>query len=243
MVSGTRSLRSRLPPGVRVCLRALRRWPRPRWGSLRRNVPFSANYGFERGTPVDRVYIVDFLHQHGGSIAGRVLEVKDTDFTGMGGDRVTSSDVLDIDADNPRATVVADLGEQGSLGVERFDCIVLTQVLQLVPDTGTALRNLYDALAPGGTLLITVPCVSVVVAEINDIWRWTPAGFAVELGRHLPPDACRVSGAGTLMSSVAFLYGLAAEELRGRDLAPPDPAYPLLVGAVVRKPAAPTTGR
>ena len=29
----------------------------PRWGNLRRTVPFSSTYGFERGTPIDRHYL------------------------------------------------------------------------------------------------------------------------------------------------------------------------------------------
>ena len=47
-------------------------------------------------------------------------------------------------------------GRSGSLPAERFDCVILTQVLQfLAPEQ--ALRNVWASIAPGGTLLITVP--------------------------------------------------------------------------------------
>ena len=43
---------------------------------------------------------------------------------------------------------------QGGLGNERFDLIVSSEVLEYVPDEMRALRNLCDALRPGGALLI-----------------------------------------------------------------------------------------
>ena len=99
--------------------------------SLRRTRPVSAYWGFDRGMPVDRVYIERFLERHAADIRGRVLEVEDAEYTRTcGGTRVTTSDVLDVDPANERATVVADLGEAGSLPPERFDCAIVTQTLQ-----------------------------------------------------------------------------------------------------------------
>src|SRR5215210_6981680 len=60
------------------------------WGTLRRTRPLSANYGLERGTPVDRVYIERFLKTHAEDIHGRVLEIRDPRYTrAFGNDRVT----------------------------------------------------------------------------------------------------------------------------------------------------------
>jgi SAM-dependent methyltransferase len=228
--------RRRVPVRWQRRLRFLRRWPRARWGNLRRRRPFSENYGLDRGTPVDRLYIESFLKTHAHFIRGRVLEVKNSDYTMQFGDRrVITADVLDIDPSNREATVVADLGVPGALPDARFDCILLNQTLQLIPDTGAAVRNCWSALVPGGTLLITVPTVSIVIERINDLWRWTPAGFAIELGRHLQPESFAVTGFGTLPSTLAFLHGLAAEELPSDCLDPADAEYPLIVGAVIRK--------
>ena len=49
--------------------RKLTAWPpvgHVRFGSLRRLTPFSDEYGFDRGTPIDRHYIDDFLDRHAG---------------------------------------------------------------------------------------------------------------------------------------------------------------------------------
>src|SRR6188474_1081890 len=83
---------------------------RPAWmGTLRRVTPLSSEWGFERGTPVDRYYIERFLRRHSADIRGRVLEVKDSAYSEKFGTGVTQQDVLDINRDNPRATIIADL--------------------------------------------------------------------------------------------------------------------------------------
>src|ERR1044071_3976677 len=81
-----------------------------RWGDLRRTSSIGGGWGFERGTPVDRDYIEDFLRERASDIAGHVLEVKDAAYTRQfGGERVTESAVLDVDPQNPDATIVTDL--------------------------------------------------------------------------------------------------------------------------------------
>src|SRR5215216_119227 len=60
-----------------------RRAPRRpvRLGSLGRPRPISEQWGYDRGTPVDRWYIERFLQEHRADITGRVLEVKDSGYT------------------------------------------------------------------------------------------------------------------------------------------------------------------
>jgi SAM-dependent methyltransferase len=186
---------------------------------------------------VDRVYIERFLRTHSALIRGRVMEVKSGEYAeNYGGDRVSAIDVLDIDPSNPLATVVADLGQADSLPRDQFDTILLNQTLQLVPDHAAAIRNCWAALAPGGTLLLTVPTVSTVIERINDLWRWTPLGLEIDLAKQLPAGSFRVEGHGCLPATIAFLHGLSAEEVGRRYLDPFDPEYPLIVSAVVTKP-------
>src|SRR4051795_13191549 len=87
--------RRRTTPEQRAKLRRLAQWPPVggvRLGSLKRTRPISRNYGWERGTPVDRFYIDAFLAKHAPDVRGRVLEIGDDDYTrGYGGDQVTSS--------------------------------------------------------------------------------------------------------------------------------------------------------
>ena len=216
----------------------LLRWPKPRWGNLRRREPFSARAGFDRGTPVDRRYLEAWLERHAAEVRGCVLEVRDRRYTRrFGGDDVTESVVVDIHERNPSATLIADIGERNSLPAGRFDCIVLTQTLQLIPDVDAALANVSQALAPGGTAFVTVETItgSAFNEGVPDLWRWTPAGLEVTLARACPELEATVEGFGTLTAAIAFLHGLAAEELSPRDLEPTDPRYVIVTCARLRK--------
>jgi peptidoglycan/xylan/chitin deacetylase (PgdA/CDA1 family) len=212
---------------------------RPRWGNLRRLRPFSDEFGFDRGTPVDRVYIERFLEAHRACIFGDVLEVQEPGYTRRyGGIRVRREHVVDIDAGNPRATIVADLCAPGSLPAAAYDCAIVTETLQLLADEHAALRNLHHALRPGGTLLLTIPCLSRQDPEAveSDRWRMLPLGLAERLARACPDAEIHVEGHGNLLASIAFLAGLAAEELRPAELDADDAAFPLIACARLTKP-------
>ena len=76
------AFRSALRHAARKLRVHLRRSPLGvRFGSLRKLSPVSRNFGFERGTPVDRYYIEAFLAQCSGDVRGRVLEVADNSYT------------------------------------------------------------------------------------------------------------------------------------------------------------------
>lgn len=230
---------ARVPTGWKRRARALTaRWPRVRWGNLRRLEPFCDDYGSTRGTPVDRVYIERFVAHHAEALHGRVLEVKEDAYaSAVGGAAVSRVDVVDIEPGNRRATIIADLGQPHALPSDAYEAIVLTQTLQLIPHPEAVLRNLERALVAGGTALVTVPTVSVVNSAVNDLWRWSPQGFVVLLEQVVPALDADVVGRGNLLTSVGFLEGVAAEELPAWAFARDDPRYPMLVTARLRRPA------
>ena len=209
-----------------------------RWGSLRRTTPFSRSWGYERGTPIDRVYIEDFLKRHAEDVQGACLEILNADYTDrFGAARVTSADILDIDPANTSATIVADLGESDSLPAERFDCVIFTQTLHLIFDMETAVANVWRALAPGGVLLLTVPALGRHEARKgfhSDRWRVTKTGLEWLL-TGLSNGRADITTYGNVLSCAAFLYGLAAEELRQEELQTFDREFPLIVAARVLK--------
>jgi SAM-dependent methyltransferase len=228
-------------PARVLAKRILRRQAPVWWGNLRRRRPFSDDWGFDRGLPIDRFYLESFLAVFAEVIRGRVLEVAEPLYTRrFGGDRVTSSDVLDIDISNEAATIVADLAVPGSLPAGRFDCAIVTQTLQYVDDPVAAVSNLSQALAGGGTLLLVVPCMSRLDPEQRhvDRWRFTPLGLEDLVRRGCPDGELDVRGYGNVLASTAFLMGLAADELRPAELEDVDPDFPLVACARVRKPAA-----
>jgi hypothetical protein len=101
---------------------------RVNFGDLRRLTPISRAFGFERGQPVDRHYIEQFLAQHAADIHGRVLEIGDDHYMRhFGGDRVQQADVLDLPREDGQATIVADLQEADHIPGAAFDCIIFTR--------------------------------------------------------------------------------------------------------------------
>jgi hypothetical protein len=103
------------------------------FGSLRQTTPIGGRRGFDRGRPIDRYYIENFLRRHADDIRGRVLEFHGNSYTKkIGGNRVTKSDVLNVEEHNPKSTFVGDLATAHHVPANAFDCIVMTQVLQTV---------------------------------------------------------------------------------------------------------------
>ena len=206
-----------------------------RWGTLRRLRPFSVHYGRDRGEPVDRRYIAAFMTAHADVIRGDVLEVREPLYAARAGSAVGQIHVVDIDSANRQATLIADLTVVGSLPASSYDCAIVTQTLQFLADVDASIANLRQALRPGGTLLLTVPCLSKVdhEAPASDYWRWTPAGLKVLLERGFPGDLVHVEGRGNVLASVAFLMGLAQEDLREEELGFEDSRFPLVACARV----------
>jgi SAM-dependent methyltransferase len=212
---------------------ALRRRRRPiLLGSLGSTAPLSEAWGYDRGLPVDRWYIERFLEGHRADITGRVLEVKDSGYTERYGRDVSASAVLDIDASNERATHVADLAAADSLPSNKFDCFVLTQTLQYVYDLRAALGHAHRVLSRGGVLLVTVPVASrVCEPPLTDYWRFTPLALKRLLEEAFGEGAVTVHAHGNVLAQLAFLKGMAAEDLSPHELAEDDGRFPLTVCA------------
>jgi len=234
----------RLPSSVRRWIRAQRhryrlQWPRlgrVDFGGLRRLTPVSRAFGFDRGLPIDRYYIERFLAAHAEDIRGRVLEIGDDRYTRQfGGSRVTQSDVLHVVAGNPQATIVADLTRADDVPSESFDCILCTQTLQMIVDVEAALRHLARMLRQGGVLLTTSNGINRIcrregVDAWGEYWRFTTQSAHRLFGRAFAPAHVQAVAYGNVLAAVAFLHGLAAEELTPAELDYQDADFEVLIG-------------
>lgn len=212
-----------------------------RWGSLRRLEPVSRQFGLDRGLSVDRHYIERFLATHSLDIRGHVLEVGGDTYTRrFGGSRVTQADVLHVEEDNPSATIVADLTDAAGIPDNSFDCLILTQTLPFIYDLHAAVRTVYRILKPGGVVLATLPGISQIsrfdMDRWGDYWRFTSLSTRRLFAEAFPEDRIRVEAHGNVLAAVAFLHGLAAEELTEAELAHRDPDYEVLIAARAVKP-------
>lgn len=224
---------------------AARRLGTPRTGSvdfgdLRRTTPISRVFGLDRGRPIDRYYIESFLGEHARSIRGRVLEIGDATYTQrFGGDRVTRSDVLHATGEGEGATIVADLTHAPEIADAAFDCIIITQTLQFTFHMQDMVAELRRILAPGGTVLCTVPGISQIsrydMERWGDYWRLTTRSarelFEVAFG----PADVEVRAYGNVLAATAFLHGLATSELTPAELDACDDDYQVIVAVAARK--------
>lgn len=219
---------------IGVWLRRIRRPAIP--GVFRSTSPLSNSWGNDRGTPVDRYYIERFLSAHRQDITGRTLEVHDSRYTERFGTGVTKADVLDIETENKEATLVADLSVADQIPSETFDCFILTQTLQYIFDTRAAIKNASRLLRPGGVLLLTVPSVSRIdPVSRGEYWRFTPASCKRLLAEPFGLENISVKGYGNVMTCVAFLQGMAYEELSQKELTMNDDAFPLVISVRATK--------
>ncbi len=213
-------------------------WPRVGrvdFGSLRKLVPISTLFALDRGFPVERYYIEKFLAQHAGDIRGRVLEMGDSFYTDkFGGGCVTGSDVMSV-VDVPGATIVADLTDAGQVADGTFDCIILTQTLQMIYKFESAVRELSRILAPGGVLLVTTHGISRVgrhegVDFWGEYWRFTSQSARRLFAGCFGESNVRIEGYGNVLAACAALHGLASEELTADELDTYDPCFDVIIG-------------
>jgi SAM-dependent methyltransferase len=204
-----------------------------RFGHLRRLTPLSRAWGFDRGLPIDRNYIESFLALESEHVRGRVLEVGDNAYTRkFGADRVGTSDVLHVNAGAPHATITGDLTRADHIASNSFDCIILTQTLQLIYDTRAAIKTLHRILAPRGVLLVTVPGITPIGDQEwmrHWYWNFTARSAQRAFGEQFGTEAVSVAAYGNVLTAIGFLHGLAAEELTEEEKAYRDENYEVVI--------------
>ena len=208
--------------GIRRIARMLRRGFRVARGRLllARGVrPASRTFGYERGQPIHRYYVQRFFQGHAGAIRGRCLEFHDPGYLRTyGNGRPSRIDVLDLSADNPHATIVADLTRPNGIPSDSFDCIVCVHVLHLVYEADAFTRELHRLLAPGGTLFLAVPGTSMIDPNWTEYRRWTSLGVQTLLGQFFRVSDIVVEAYGNSLSAAAEMRGLAADEIAPWEL-------------------------
>lgn len=206
------------------------------FGQLRRLEPFGRHFGEDRGLALDRHYIEAFVGAHDADVRGDVLEIGDDTYTRrFGANRVRRSDVLNVRADQPRATIVADLSDAPQIPDASFDTLIVTQTLHLIYDPQAAVRTMHRILRPGGVLLLTVPGITQVphgtVWAHTWFWAFTALSINRMLSERFGGDMVAVQHYGNVLSAAAMLYGLSADDLTPDELDACDPDYPVIIGA------------
>lgn len=249
--------------------KALQRYKRlchpPKWHNLRSTKPISQVFGFDRGTPIDRIYTNDFLSANAHFIQGRVCEIAENTYTKAFGSNITQSEILHYTKDNKNATIIGDLTEHSTLPQGILDCFVCTVTLNFIYDYKAAIKGIYLMLKsnggggitnsmcetsptnqsinpsarPSSTALITVAGL-VQISQYDcerwgDYWRFTDMGIKRDFEEVFGEGNVEVSTYGNVLSATAELQGIAAEELKHDELFYNDPRYPVLITIVAKK--------
>lgn len=209
----------------------------PQWGNLRRTRPFSDHYGFDRGTPIDRYYVLKFMEKYRQYITGEVLEIQSTAYTEFCGHDVRRSESIDVDPQYG-TTYVCDLAHsQDLLATDAYDCFLLPNTLNHLRDVTGSLRQAWRVVKRDGVILATAPTLTPLTPDFSEYQRLTTAGLR-ELAESAWLD-CEVSieSYGNVLAATAALMGIASEELTPPELDANDLRYPVLITVFCKKPA------
>jgi SAM-dependent methyltransferase len=201
----------------------------PRWGNLRRTRPFSDNFGFDRGTPIDRYYLHHFLHRHRAHITGRVLEIQNSDYTKRFGHDLLETHTIDV---NPafRPTYHCDLARiDGCVPDGHYDCFLLPNTLSVLHDIEPCLSNAARIVRPGGVILATAAALVPLTGDMPNYWHLSADGWRELTRRAWPDTAVHVEAHGNCLAAIAAMLGLAHEEIDPAELDIHDARFPVLV--------------
>jgi SAM-dependent methyltransferase len=210
-------------------------------GRLHRLQPYRPLFGWGHGQCIDRYYTEKFLTAHAADIHGRVLEIGDNTYTcRFGGAKVVRSDILHVNSDNPHATIIADLScAEDAIPSNMFDCIILTQTLEVIYETRRVIRTLHRILKPGGIALATLPGIRCVsrpdMDSWGEYWRFTTLSASKLFGEVFAAPDVTIRAYGNVLVAVAFLHGIVAQELNPDELDYYDRDYEFLITARARK--------
>ncbi len=201
--------------------------------------PVSRKFGFDRGIPIDRYYIDKFLALNADCIHGRVMEVAGKTYSEKYGCNIQSITVLSVEP-GLGVDLVGNLTTGENIPRAEYDCIILTQTLQMIFDIRSALKYAYAALKPGGSMLLTISGISQIsrydMDKWGEFWRLTDKGLRSLLVELEPKAEIDIVTYGNVAVAKAFLDGFACEDLPETIFDVNDPDYQLLVASRVSKP-------
>jgi hypothetical protein len=202
--------------------------------------PVSDFFGDDRGKPIDRYYIENFLESKKHLITGNVLEVAESTYSKRFGQQPQSIDVLHYEAGSAGVTIVGDLSKPETLPENKFDCFICTQTFHVIYKYMHAIEGAYKMLKPGGTLLATLSGIAQIsrydMDRWGDYWRFTTLSAKLSFEEIFGVSNVDADYYGNCYAAINFLRGISVEEVTVSKLDSKDPNYPVIVTIVATKP-------
>jgi hypothetical protein len=211
---------------------------RVNWHNLRSLTPVSSRFGYDRGTPIDRVYIEDFLEKNKNLITGSVLEIAEDTYSRRFGHDVSHYGVLNFTKDK-KATIVGDLTKMETLPAGQIDCFICTQTLNFIYDFKAAIRGIHYLLKDKGTALVTVSGLTQIsrydMDRWGDYWRFNTLSAKKMFAEVFGENNVEIDYYGNVLAASALLQGISAEELSSKELMFKDSNYQIIISIKAKK--------
>lgn len=210
----------------------------PDWHNLRSVHPISRTFGLDRGTPIDRYYIENFLRKESAHIQGVVLEIAESTYSKTFGHNVNQYEVLHTKPGN-NVTIVGDLTDLTTLPAGKVDCFICTQTFNFIYDIQAAVKGAYHLLKPGGIFLVTLAGLSQIsrydMDRWGDYWRFTSLSAKKLFADQFGESQVEVKAHGNVLAAIAFLEGISVEELTREELDFVDEDYQMILTVKAQK--------
>ncbi len=209
------------------------------WNNFRTLDPVSRKFGFDRGKPIDRFYIEDFLKKHSTEIRGQVIEVGELIYTRQFGHDVKQADVITAEPNSSGSVKITDLTKTATLPDSIYDCFICTQTLNVIYNFNDAIKGAHLLLKKEGVVLATVAGVCQIsrydAERWGDYWRFTPMSIQKAFAEIFGEENVTVDYYGNCLAAISLLKGLASHELSAEELNHKDQDYPVIITVVARK--------
>jgi hypothetical protein len=199
----------------------------------------SSKFGFDRGQPIDRLYIEHFINSNCGKISHACgIEVGEIHY--LNSINVNNKIILShpsfTGATHSDTQILLDLNTISvkSTSSPLADIIICTNVLNFVKYPDIAMENFRNLLTQKGKLILTVSA-SMPISRFDserwgDYWRFTEQGLKLLVEKS--GFECSTEVYGNYHASLAFLSGYAVEDCSEFDLLFKDLRFPITIGAI-----------
>lgn len=202
----------------------------------------SNDFGFSRGTPIDRYYMNNFFLKNSTYIFNNVLEFGDDYYFKKFCKHENSScdiftSTLDKRNDNVKR-IHGDLTKIAPIYFAKYDCIICTNVLNFIFDTKAAISGISNMLKSGGICIVTLAGFSTHISRYDydrwgDYWRFNDLS-AIKLFEN-DFDIIFIKNYGNVYSAIAQMSGFCVEELEVEKVNEIENDYVMITGLVLKK--------
>ena len=201
----------------------------------------SNDFGFGRGTPIDRIYIENFLKKYAEEISGECLEFGDTSYIDKFGKSVSKKYTFNYSEESSKIKniIMGDLTKLDNLSANSFDCILCINVLNFIYDLPSAVQGLKKLIKPNGKIIVTMAGVCAHISRYDmdrwgDYWRLTDKA-AMKLFKDAELNIDKIQTYGNPYACSAQVNGFSMEDLLQEKIIPSHPDYQLLVACMLSK--------